>query len=149
MDDVVFRRAGREDLSTIVAMLADDELGRARESPGDPAYAAAFSAIERDPNQLLAVAVMGGAVVGTLQLTFIPGLSHRGSPRGEIEGVRIAADRRGTGLGQRLLEWAIDQCRARGCRIVQLTSNARRLDAHRFYQGLGFSPSHIGFKLML
>lgn len=152
MQDVVFRRATADDVAAIVAMLADDELGRAREAPDPPldqAYAAAFAAVDRDPNQLLAVAVVGDAVVGTLQLTFIPGLSHRGAWRGEVEGVRIATDRRGTGLGRRLLEWAVAECRARGCRIVQLTSNNARLDAHRFYVGLGFQQSHTGFKLML
>ena len=149
MQDVVFRRATAQDLPAIVALLADDELGRARETPGDPAYAAAFAAIERDPNQLLAVAALGDTVVGTLQLSFLPGISHRGAWRGEVEGVRVAAERRGTGLGRRLLEWAIGQCRARGCRMVQLTSNKRRADAHRFYGALGFEPSHTGFKLML
>ena len=149
MQDVVFRRATAQDVTAIVAMLADDELGSARESPGDPAYAAAFAAIDRDPNQLLAVAVVGGMAVGTLQLTFIPGLSLSGAWRGQIEAVRIVADRRGTGLGGSLVAWAVDQCRARGCRMVQLTTNTHRVDAHRFYQALGFSPSHTGFKLML
>ncbi len=149
MQDVVFRRATAEDLPAIVAMLADDELGSARESPGHPAYAAAFTAIDRDPNQLLTVALVRDTVVGTLQLTFIPGLSLSGAWRGQIEAVRIAADRRGTGLGRSLIAWATDQCRARGCRMVQLTTNTRRVDAHRFYEALGFSPSHTGFKLML
>ena len=149
MQDVVFRRATAQDLPAIVTLLADDELGRARELQGDPGYAAALAAIERDPNQLLAVAVLGEKVVGTLQLTFIPGIAHRGAWRGEVEAVRVAAARHGTGLGRQLLEWAIGECRARGCRMVQLTSNKRREDAHRFYAGLGFEATHEGFKLML
>ncbi|HYZ63469.1 MAG TPA: GNAT family N-acetyltransferase [Acetobacteraceae bacterium] len=150
MDAVVFRRAEPDDLPAIVAMLADDALGRAREAPDLPLlqdYTDAFATIERDPNQLLIVAVRAGKVVGTLQVTFIPGISHKGAWRGEIEGVRIAAGQRGSGLGRRMLEWAIDQCRARGCRMVQLTTNRARTDAQRFYAQLGFTPSHVGFKL--
>ena len=144
-----FRRARAEDVPAIVALLADDALGQAREAPGDPAYAAAFAAIDRDPNQLLAVAEHDGAVVGTLQLSFLPGLSHRGAWRGEIEAVRVAAPLRGSGVGRLMLGWALTQCRARGCRMVQLTTNAARVDAQRFYEGLGFARSHLGYKLML
>ena len=146
------RRATRGDLAAIVALLADDALGGAREAAGPsfaPAYLAAFEAIERDPNQLLAVAEQDGRVVGTLQLSFMPGISHRGAWRGEIEGVRIASDRRGSGLGRQMLLWAVEQCRARGCRLVQLTTNAARTDAQRFYEQLGFSRSHVGFKRTL
>jgi GNAT superfamily N-acetyltransferase len=147
---VTFRRAEAADLPAIVAMLADDPLGRTRERPGDPAYGRAFQAIAADRNQLLAVAVEdGGHVIGTLQLTFIPGLSHAGAWRGEVEAVRIAAARRGTGLGRQMLEWAIERCRERGCRMVQLTSNRSRAEAHRFYERLGFRASHTGFKLAL
>lgn len=152
MHAVVFRQAELADLPSIVALLADDPFGRARESPGPPlprAYADAFAAIARDPNQLLAVATLGGVVIGTLQLSFLPGISHLGAWRGEIEGVRVAADRRGAGLGRRMLEWAIEQCRARGCRLVQLTTNEARVDAQRFYERLGFARSHVGFKLLL
>ncbi len=144
-----FRRARAEDVPAIVALLADDALGQAREAPGDPAYAAAFAAIDRDPNQLLAVAEHDGAVVGTLQLSFLPGLSHRGAWRGEIEAVRVAAPLRGSGVGRLMLGWALAQCHARGCRLVQLTTNAARVDAQRFYEGLGFARSHLGYKLML
>lgn len=90
-----------------------------------------------------------GEVVGTLQITFIPGLSYQGAWCGQIEGVRIAAARRGQGLGQRLIRWAVEECRARGCRIVQLTTNIARTDAHRFYERLGFRRSHYGYKLDL
>jgi GNAT superfamily N-acetyltransferase len=147
-----FRAATAEDLPAILAMLIDDELGKLREDPGtplNPAYLAAFEAITRDPNQLLAVADRDGQVVGCFQLSFLPGLSHRGAWRGQIEGVRIAASERGSGLGKAMMEWAIAQCRARGCRMVQLTTDKRRHDAHRFYARLGFVASHEGMKLEL
>lgn len=87
--------------------------------------------------------------MGTLQLSFLPGLSLRGAWRGQVEAVRVAGDLRGSGLGRCMLEWAVEQCRARGCRLVQLTTNAARTDAHRFYETFGFQRSHVGFKLML
>jgi ribosomal protein S18 acetylase RimI-like enzyme len=152
MDEIRFRPAGPADLPRLIALLADDALGRAREDPADPpapAYRDAFAAIARDPNQLLVVAERGGAVVGCLQLSFIPGLSHRGAWRGQIESVRIAASERGAGLGRHMLDWAIAECRRRGCRMVQLTSDKTRADAIRFYESLGFKPSHEGLKLAL
>ena len=149
MTEPVFRRAVASDIEAIVALLADDVLGAAREKPGDPAYAAAFAAVEADPNQLLAVVERDGRVVGCLQLTFMPGLSHRGAWRGQIESVRIAASERGGGLGRRVFGWAIAECRARGCRMVQLTTDKSRTDARRFYESLGFVASHEGMKLAL
>ena len=112
-------------------------------------YSAAFEAIDKDPNQFLAVMVDGSEVVGTLQLTFIPGIARRGALRGQIEAVRIASNRRGESLGERLIEWAIAECRARNCAFVQLTTDRSRTDAHRFYDRLGFEPTHIGYKLKL
>lgn len=147
MNAPAFRRATAADVSAIVALLADDVLGAAREKPGDPAYDAAFAAIEADANQLLAVVEIDGRVAGCLQLSFIPGLSHRGMWRGQIESVRIAAEARGGGLGRRMFEWAIEQCRSRGCGIVQLTTDKARGDARRFYESLGFVASHEGMKL--
>jgi GNAT superfamily N-acetyltransferase len=152
MTDVVFRRAASSDLPAIVRLLAEDELGREREDarlPLDQAYVEAFRAIDADPNQLLAVAVDGADVVGTLQLSFIPGLARKGAWRGQIEAVRIAASRRGSGLGRRMFAWAIGECRARGCRLVQLTTDRKRPEAHRFYERLGFVASHTGYKLAL
>jgi GNAT superfamily N-acetyltransferase len=149
MDTIAFRRACVTDLPAIIALLADDELGREREDvslPSAPAYVAAFAAIDADPNQLLAVVSEGERVIGTLQLSFIPGLSRQGALRGQIEGVRIAADRRGSGLGHRVFDWAIEECRSRGCVLVQLTTDASRPDAHRFYEQLGFVASHLGYK---
>jgi GNAT superfamily N-acetyltransferase len=150
VSDVQFRRATEADLPVVVAMLADDVLGATRESPDDLApYLAAFKAIDADPNQFLVSAVRDGEVVGTMQLTFLPGLSRKGATRAQIEGVRVRSTERGTGLGSQLMVWAIDQARERGCNLVQLTSDTARADAHRFYEQLGFTASHLGFKLAL
>ncbi len=131
-------------------MLADDPLGAQRESPGDLApYHAAFRRLADDPHQHLVVAVREDRVVGTLQLTIVPGLSRRGATRSVIEGVRVHADERGSGLGTQLIQWAVDESRRQGCQLVQLTSDATRTDAHRFYERLGFTASHVGFKLAL
>ena len=152
MTDVTFRRAQASDLPAIIALLADDVLGQQREdasSPPNRKYVEAFHAIDTDHNQLQVVATHGDEVIGTLQLSFIPGLARQGAWRGQIEGVRIAAAHRGSGLGQQMFEWAIAQCRARGCNLVQLTTDRERPDAHRFYERLGFVGSHIGYKLAL
>ena len=149
---VTFRRAVACDLPAIVALLADDALGSRREDASLPLHAdylAAFAAIERDPNQLMAVAERGGTVLGCLQLSFIPGLSRHGAWRGQIEGVRIAAAERGGGLGRRMFAWAIAECRRRGCGLVQLTTDKARPEARRFYAALGFVASHEGMKLAL
>ena len=150
MSEIHIRRATAADVAPIVAMLADDHLGSGRESPDDLApYHRAFTRIDADPDQLLAVADDGGEMVGTLQLTFIPGLSRRGATRALVEAVRVRADRRGGGLGGTLVKWAIDAARQRDCVLVQLTSDASRTAAHRFYLRLGFQQSHLGFKLTL
>lgn len=152
MNEVSFRRASASDLPALVALLANDPLGQTREDPRlplDARYLTAFGAIEADPNQFLAVAVVKDRVVGTLHLTFIPGIARLGAWRGQIEAVRISSDCRGTGLGQQMLAWAIGECRHRGCHLVQLTTDKERSDAHRFYERLGFVPSHVGYKLAL
>lgn len=150
MSDLEIRAAGIDDLSEIVAMLADDPLGAGRESPDDlTPYHAAFQRLAGDPNQHLMVAVRADRIVGTLQLTVIPGLSRRGSTRSVVEGVRVHKDERGSGLGTRLIQWAVDESRRQDCQLVQLTSDATRTDAHRFYERLGFVASHVGFKLAL
>jgi GNAT superfamily N-acetyltransferase len=149
---VTCRPAVQGDLPRIVALLADDPIGRSRENPGHPMdtrYRDAFAAIERDPNHVLAVADRGGHLIGVLQLSFIPGLSLQGMWRGQIEGVRVAAGERARGVGRAMLEWAIEECRSRGCGLVQLTSDKRRIDAHRFYERLGFEATHQGYKLAL
>ncbi|MET9253662.1 GNAT family N-acetyltransferase [Streptomyces sp. NPDC003717] len=141
------RPAAEADIAAIVAMLADDPLGARRESPDDLSpYLAAFERLAVDPNQHLVVAVRSGRVVGTLQLTVVPGLSRRGATRSIIEAVRIHAEERGGGLGTLLIEWAVDESRRQGCQLVQLTSDKSRTDAHRFYERLGFTASHAGFK---
>ncbi|MFD7580731.1 GNAT family N-acetyltransferase [Kitasatospora sp. NPDC059817] len=150
MTDLTIRRATAEDLPAIVALLADDALGATRESPDDlTPYRAAFARVDGDPHQHLVAAERAGRTVGTLQLTVIPGLSRKGSTRTVIEAVRIHADERGSGLGTELIQWAIERSRELGADLVQLTSDATRTDAHRFYEKLGFVPSHIGFKLQL
>ncbi|MEU9572119.1 GNAT family N-acetyltransferase [Streptomyces massasporeus] len=150
MGDLEIRAAVADDVPAIVAMLADDPLGAQRESPEDLApYLSALERLSADPNQRLVVAVREGRVVGTLQLTIVPGLSRRGATRSIVEGVRIHADERGSGLGTELIEWAIEVSRGQGCQLVQLTSDKTRADAHRFYERLGFTASHTGFKLQL
>ncbi|MEV0414369.1 GNAT family N-acetyltransferase [Streptomyces sp. NPDC050448] len=144
------RPATEEDLPAIVALLADDPLGATRESPDDlTPYIAAFKRLADDPHQHVFVAVREGRVVGTLQLTIVPGLSRKGATRSIIEGVRVHADERGSGLGTRFVQWAIDRSRRENCQLVQLTSDVTRTDAHRFYERLGFTASHVGFKLSL
>ncbi|POX56900.1 GNAT family N-acetyltransferase [Streptomyces sp. Ru71] len=150
MGDLEIRTAVADDVPAIVGMLADDPLGAQRESPDDLApYLTAFETIASDPHQRLVVAVREGRIVGTLQLTIIPGLSRRGATRSIIEAVRIHADERGSGLGTQLIEWAVEESRRLGCQLVQLTSDKSRADAHRFYERLGFEASHLGFKLTL
>lgn len=150
MGDLEIRAAVTEDIPAIVGMLADDPLGSQRESPDDlTPYLAALERLAADPNQHLVVAVRGGRVVGTLQLTIVPGLSRKGATRSIIEAVRIHGDERGSGLGTQLIEWAIDESRRQDCQLVQLTSDVTRTDAHRFYERLGFTASHVGFKLPL
>jgi len=115
----------------------------------DPRYLAAFEQITADPAHRLIIAERNGAVIGTLQISFIPGLPGFGMKRGMLENVHIRVDQRGSGYGREMVQWAIDQCRLAGCGNVQLTSNKRRSDAHRFYARLGFEATHEGFKLKL
>ncbi|MBB3593024.1 ribosomal protein S18 acetylase RimI-like enzyme [Rhizobium sp. BK529] len=149
----MFRTARLSDLPDIVRMLADDDLGSTREVVSDPIdarYLAAFAAIDVDPNQLLAVASdETDRVIGCLQLSFIPGLSRTGMWRGQIESVRIASHRRGSGLGSQFVEWAVARCAERGCGLVQLTTDKTRADSIRFYEKLGFVASHEGLKRSL
>ncbi|MFE4536768.1 GNAT family N-acetyltransferase [Streptomyces scopuliridis] len=150
MSDLTIRPATHDDIPAIVAMLADDPLGAQRESPDDlTPYTEAYERLARDPNQHVVVAERDGRVIGTLQLTIIPGLSRRGATRSIIEAVRVHADERGSGLGTRFIEWAVDESRRQGCQLVQLTSDASRTDAHRFYERLGFTASHVGFKMSI
>ncbi|WP_192763979.1 GNAT family N-acetyltransferase [Actinomadura algeriensis] len=149
---MTFREATAADLPQIVRLLADDPLGATRETPGAEVpeeYFTAFAAIQKDPNNTVIVAEVGGEIAGTLQLTYIPGLTFSGGERAQIEGVRVVSEQRGQGVGQALVGWAVDQARARGCRLVQLTTDRQRPDAIRFYQKMGFRPSHMGMKYHL
>jgi GNAT superfamily N-acetyltransferase len=147
------RRADESDLGPIVALLAADQLRASVESiaiEDRHPYELAFRAIDADPAQLLvAVVTPENAVVGTMQLTFIPGLARAGATRLQIEAVRVRSDLRGNGLGGAMIAWAIAEGRRRGAKLVQLTSDGSRVAAHRFYERLSFEPSHVGFKLSL
>ncbi|MBT8400992.1 MAG: GNAT family N-acetyltransferase [Rhodothermia bacterium] len=150
--DLEFRAAARDDVRSIVRLLADDPHGSNREDFGDPLpedYYNAFEAIDEDRNNELVVACSNGRVVGVLQLTFIPHLTYTGGWRAQIEGVRIDAALRSTGVGRTMLEWAIERARERGCHVVQLTTDRLRHEAKRFYEGLGFEATHDGMKLHL
>jgi len=148
---VTIRRARRDDVETIVKMLADDALGGARErleTPLPASYLAAFDRVERDPNLALVVAEgEGGAVIGCLQLCILPGLSSQGASRGLIEDVRVASHCRGQGIGEQLVQWALAEARSRGCKLVELLTHHTRVDAQRFYERLGFARSHVGMTI--
>jgi len=147
------RRARLDDVAAIVALLADDPMGGARERVSDPptdAYLSAFDRIHAEPRVLLAVAEdETGAVIGTLQLSFIPGLSNQGGELALLSAVRIAGARRGQGLGGEMITWALDEARRRGCGIIELLTHNSRVEAQRFYERLGFTPSHIGMRRRL
>lgn len=153
---VILRNARRSDLPGIVKLLADDALGQTRErfeTPLPESYLQAFDTIDASPNDTLLVAVgrarRSERIVGVLQLTVIPSLTYQGRPRAQIEGVRVATEQRNAGLGGRMFRWAIDRAKKSGCHMVQLTTDKRRPAAHRFYDKLGFVPSHEGMKLTL
>ena len=149
-EEFAVRRARRDDVPALVALLADDPLGRGRENASPEVYLAAFEAVDASDEQLLVCLTSDfGAVVGTLQLSFIRGLSRGGALRGQIEAVRVHREHRGHGLGRLLVGWAVAECRRRGCVLVQLTSDRSRGDARRFYERLGFVDSHVGLKLAL
>ena len=152
MSRLSFRDATPDDLGFIVRLIGDDNVIPTNDRPDEPAHPrdlAAFEAIAADPNPRLVIAEFEGQPVGTQQLTYIPGIARLGEQRCLIEAVHIVPTHRNLGLGGEMIGWAIEQARARGCGIVQLTSNKKRLDAHRFYERLGFKKSHEGFKLAL
>jgi len=149
---LTFRLATAQDVDKIVQMLADDELGKTREryeTPLPESYLQAFEAIDNDPNNELIVACLGEEIVGVQQITFTPYLTHQGSWRATIEGVRTASSERGKGLGSKLILWAVERAKERGCHIVQLTTDKQRPDALRFYERLGFTATHEGLKMKL
>jgi GNAT superfamily N-acetyltransferase len=147
-----FRQAKEADLPQILGLLNDDILGKSREETSDQvdeSYPIAFKAINDDPNNWLIVVAEQDIIIGFCQLTFIPGLSRGGAWRAQIESVRIASNKRSNGIGAAMMHHVIDLARQRNCRLMQLTSDKHRLDAHRFYAKLGFVASHDGFKLTL
>lgn len=147
------RRARRADVAALVALIAADALRRNEDSAASErraGYERAFDAIDADPaHTLVALEAPDGTIVGTMQLTLIPGLSRGGATRLQVEAVRIADAQRGLGLGTAMIEWAVEYARASGAALVQLTSDARRTDARRFYERIGFEPTHLGFKRIL
>ena len=152
MANPLFRVATSNDLPDIIRMLADDFLGTQRERSEDPlpeSYLLAFEEIDADPNNELIVAEMDGLVIGTLQLTFTPSISFQGGKRATVESVRVDKEMRGSGVGRKMMLWAIERARDAGCISIQLTTNAERADAHRFYERLGFTSSHVGMELKL
>ena len=151
-DAVTVRVARREDVPAVVRLLADDMLGRHRErveEPVAPVYLRAFDDMAAQAGNELLVAVRDGQVVGCLQLTMVAGLSRAGMRRAHLEGVRVCGRHRGRGIGERLVAEAIASAKAAGCGLVQLTSDATRTDALRFYERLGFKATHVGMKLSL
>jgi len=152
MSGLAFRLARREDLPVIVWMLAEDDLGSQRERYEEPlpeSYYKAFDEIEKDPNHELMVAEMEGKVVGTLQLMFLPSISYQGGLRAQVESVRVDGKLRNQGIGREMMKWAIERAKERDAHLVQLTSHKSREAAHRFYERLGFTKSHVGMKLSL
>lgn len=151
ISQVTIRRARRDDVGSIIAMLADDRLGGARERLEDPlqqVYFDAFERVARDANIQLVVAEDGeGAVVGCLQLCILPGLSSQGASRGLLEDVRVASHCRSRGIGEQLVQWAVTEARAKGCKLVELLTHHSRVDAQRFYERLGFARSHVGMTI--
>jgi len=151
ISSITIRHARRDDVGVIVAMLADDPLGSVRERLEDPlpaAYFRAFAALEQASNiQLVVAEDEEGAVIGCLQLCILPGLSSQGASRGLIEDVRVAAHCRSRGVGEKIVQWAVAEARAKGCALVELLTHNTRIDAQRFYARLGFQPSHVGMTL--
>jgi ribosomal protein S18 acetylase RimI-like enzyme len=150
--DVLFRKATRTDLPAIVRMLADDDLGSQRERVENPllaSYNYAFDQISNDPNHELIVAEQNGEVIGTLHLMFLPSLSFQGGLRAQVESVRVDKRFQSQGIGSEMMKWTMERAKQRGAHVVQLTTHKTRVDAHRFYERLGFKGSHLGMKLSL
>ena len=151
ISSITIRHARRDDVGVIVAMLADDPLGSARERFEDPlpaSYFRAFEALEHASHiQLVVAEDENGAVIGCLQLCILPGLSSQGASRGLIEDVRVATHCRSRGVGEKIVQWAVAEARAKGCVLVELLTHSTRVDAQRFYARLGFQPSHVGMTL--
>ena len=150
---MTFRKAAEHDLSAIVAMIADDKLGKTRENfqvPLPKEYTDAFQRIDADENEeLIVVENNAGEIVGTLQLSFLQYLTYQGGIRAQIEAVRVRKDQRGKGLGKELFHWAIERAKSKNAHVLQLTTDKKRPEAIGFYEDLGFVASHEGMKLHL
>ena len=153
MTGITFRKAVENDLTKIIELLSDDDLGKTRENfqiPLPKEYLDAFKVIDSNPDhELIVVEKEGSGVIGTLQLTFIPYLTYRGGIRAQIEAVRIGKNHRGTGLGKKMFEWAIERAKQRNAHLLQLTTDKRRPKSISFYENLGFKPTHVGMKMHL
>lgn len=152
MENLIIRAARRSDVAAVVSLMAQDAISDVALEVGPPLpahYVAAFETIDADPGELLMVAELDGAIVGTFRISFMPTLLWQGGQIAQIESVRVDADRRGHGIGAHMMRWAIEESRRRGCARVQLTTNKSRTDAHRFYERLGFKATHEGMKLTL
>lgn len=152
MSALTYRQANQADLPFLDALIAADEVAAARD-PVQPDNAAqqleAMRAIDADPNHELWIVELGNTPVASFHLSYLPGVSRKGAWRGQIESVRVMPELRGKGVGEEMMRWAIARCEAKGCGLVQLTSDMKREAAHRFYERLGFVASHAGFKLKL
>ena len=149
-NELVIRPAERAELAAVLELLAQDSMSETPEAAGPTAgHLSAFETMSSHPDHGIVVGTLEGRVVATLQLSFIPGLSHDGRWRAQIEGVRVDRDLRGSGIGTAMIEWAIGRARERGCWRIELTSNQAREAAQRFYSRLGFRASHVGMKLQL
>lgn len=147
--DLIFRDAVRADLQRVVELIADDAVAARRTGTYGEPHVRGFEAIVASPDNELVVAESEGAVIGVMQLTYIPGISRNGASRLLVEAVRVDSALRGQGIGRLLMEHAHERGRARGCALAQLTSDKQRPEAHRFYRSLGYEQSHEGFKLPL
>lgn len=152
-NQVVVRDATHHDVPRIVALYRTDELTRKHgddvDAEVDPGYYVAFYSIGVDRRNRLLVAEVAGEILGSFQLTYVPDMQPDGREVAIIENVIVDAAARGSGVGSAMMQWAVEEGRAHGCSQVKLTSNAKRADAHRFYERLGFEPTHIGFKILL
>ncbi|AYD00730.1 GNAT family N-acetyltransferase [Neorhizobium sp. NCHU2750] len=152
MSELIIRRAHEEDLSALIAMFAEDDKGGHGDTTDPDAYEdylRAFHVIDASANEQLFVAEQDGEVVGTFQLLFTRTLTSRGSLSMIIEAVQTRPDMRSRGIGAKMMDFAVDEAKRRDCRLAQLTSNAVRSDAHRFYERQGFVKTHAGFKMKL
>ena len=148
---ITFRDADEADLPAVVRMLADDRFGRGRERDEMPlpeCYALGFRAMVAQGGRLI-LAEQDGAIVGCLQFNVLHGVSQQGQSRAQVEGVRVDSARRGSGIGAAMMRHVMDEARAAGCGVMQLTTRSDRTEARTFYERLGFTHSHAGMKATL